>query len=87
MTGRWFLPGTPVSYTNKTDHHDIIEKVLKVALNILINPHPHIWSTYWLWMVYVSIYLYVTLTEYKFYSTLIQFILCENQQFAWADDT
>ena len=33
-------PGTPVSSTNKTDHHDIAEDteiLLKVALNI-INP-------------------------------------------------
>ena len=33
--GRWFSPGTPVSSTNKTDHHDITEILLKVALNIL----------------------------------------------------
>jgi hypothetical protein len=26
--------GTPVSSTNKTDHHDIAEILLKVALNI-----------------------------------------------------
>ena len=25
VTRRWFSPGTPVSFTNKTDHHDIIE--------------------------------------------------------------
>jgi hypothetical protein len=25
--------GTPVSSTNETDHHDITEKLLKVALN------------------------------------------------------
>jgi len=31
--GRWFSPGTPVSSTNKTDHHDITEILLKVALN------------------------------------------------------
>ena len=24
-TGRWFSPGTPVSSTNKTDHHDTTE--------------------------------------------------------------
>jgi hypothetical protein len=24
-TGRWFSPGTPVSFTNKNDHHDITE--------------------------------------------------------------
>ena len=32
-TGWWFSPGTPVSSTNKTDHHDITEILLKVALN------------------------------------------------------
>ena len=32
-TGRWFSPGPPVSSTNKTDRHDISEKLLKVALN------------------------------------------------------
>ena len=32
-TGRWFSPGTPVSFTNKTDRHDITEILLKVALN------------------------------------------------------
>ena len=35
MTGRWFSPDTPVSFTNKTDRHDITEIVLKVALNTL----------------------------------------------------
>jgi hypothetical protein len=30
--GRWFSPGTPVSYTTKTGHHDIAEILLKVAL-------------------------------------------------------
>jgi hypothetical protein len=38
-----FSPGTPVSSTNKTDHHDIAEILLKVALNT-INPNPHIGS-------------------------------------------
>ena len=37
-TGQWFSQGTPVSSTNKTDRHDILEILLKVALNI-INPH------------------------------------------------
>jgi hypothetical protein len=31
--GRWFSPGTPVSSTNKTDHRDITEILLKVELN------------------------------------------------------
>ena len=28
----WFSSGPPVSFTNKTDRHDIIEILLKVAL-------------------------------------------------------
>jgi hypothetical protein len=35
LTIRWFYPGTPVSSTNKTDHHDITEILLKVALNTI----------------------------------------------------
>jgi hypothetical protein len=31
----WFSLGIPVSSTNKTDHHDITEMLLKVALNII----------------------------------------------------
>ena len=33
MAGQWFSPVIPVSSTNKTDHHDITEILLKVALN------------------------------------------------------
>ena len=46
--GRWFIPGTSVSSTNKTDHHNITEVLLKVALNIItlhrklkIEQHKH----------------------------------------------
>ena len=35
MAGQWFSRGTPVSSTNKTDHHDITEILLKVALNTI----------------------------------------------------
>ena len=35
--GRWFSPGTPVFSTNKTDHQDITEILLKVMLNTTIN--------------------------------------------------
>jgi uncharacterized protein YifN (PemK superfamily) len=35
-----FFPDTPISSTNKTDHHDISEILLKVALNT-INPNPN----------------------------------------------
>ena len=34
---RWLSLGTPVSSTYKTDHHDIAEIVLKVALNTINN--------------------------------------------------
>ena len=40
--GRWISPGTVVSSTNKTDRHDIIEILLKVALNT-ITLKPHLW--------------------------------------------
>ena len=33
--GWWLSPGTPISFTNKTDHHDIAEILLKVALNTI----------------------------------------------------
>ena len=43
MTGRWFSPGTAVTSTNKTDHHDITEICLKVALNtITIDENVHV---------------------------------------------
>ena len=35
VTDRWFSPGTPVSSTNKTNHHDKTEILLKVALNTI----------------------------------------------------
>jgi hypothetical protein len=35
VTGWWFFPVTPVFFTNKTDHHDITEILLKVALNTI----------------------------------------------------
>jgi hypothetical protein len=38
-TGRWFSQCTPVSSTNSTDHHDITEILLKVALKT-ITPRP-----------------------------------------------
>ena len=32
-TVRWFSPGTPVSFINKTEHYDITEVLLNVSLN------------------------------------------------------
>ena len=34
-TDQWFSAGTLVSFTNKTDRHDITEIVLNVALNTI----------------------------------------------------
>ena len=49
--GRWFSPGTPVSSTkkstNKTDHHDITEILLKVALNTISQTLNHSTSILW----------------------------------------
>ena len=33
--GQWFSPGSLVSFTNKTDHHDITEILLKVEFNTI----------------------------------------------------
>jgi hypothetical protein len=38
MAGWWVSPGTPVSSTKKTDHHNITGIWLNVALNT-INPN------------------------------------------------
>jgi hypothetical protein len=38
MAGWWVSPGTPVSSTKKTDHHNITGILLNVALNT-INPN------------------------------------------------
>jgi hypothetical protein len=38
--GQWFSPGTPVFSTNKTDHHDITEILLRVALNTIALQYP-----------------------------------------------
>jgi len=35
VTGQWFSPGTPVSFTNLTDGHNIAEILLKVTLNTI----------------------------------------------------
>jgi hypothetical protein len=45
-TGRWFSPGTPASSTNKTDHNDITEILLKVALNTTTPNQRHCYKIF-----------------------------------------
>ena len=40
-TGQWFTPGIPDSSPNKTNHHDITEILLKVALITLRQTKPN----------------------------------------------
>jgi hypothetical protein len=56
VTGRWFSSGTLVSSINKTDHHDITEILLKVALNT-INLNKSIYLNYWGYM-HINIHLF-----------------------------
>jgi hypothetical protein len=35
VAGQWLSPGTPVSSTNETDHHNITELLFNVALNTI----------------------------------------------------
>ena len=58
---RWFSPGTLVSTTNKTGHHDITEMpvLLKVALNIITITLYMLRQ--WKWMSYKSGSLYLLL--------------------------
>ena len=44
--GLWFSPVTPVSSTNKTDHSDIAEILLKVALITLNLTQTHMCTMY-----------------------------------------
>ena len=39
-----FPPGPSVSYTNKTDRHDITETLLKVALNTIKQTYSIFWG-------------------------------------------
>ena len=36
-TGLWFSPGTPVSFTNKVDRHDITETPLIIFFQAKLN--------------------------------------------------
>jgi hypothetical protein len=57
--GRWFSPGTPVSSTNKTDHHDIVETLLKVPLNNINQTKPILYHLLlkWRWQEIQTIHI------------------------------
>jgi hypothetical protein len=42
VTCRWFFQGPLVSFTNKTDRHDVTELLLKVALNTIKQTNKYI---------------------------------------------
>ena len=44
--GRWFSPDPPVSFTTKTDLHDITEMLLKLALNTIKHTNKQTRSIY-----------------------------------------
>ena len=46
-TGLWFSTGPPVSSTNKADHHDITELLLKVALNTIKQTNKQTWNQWY----------------------------------------
>ena len=70
---RQFSPGISVSSTNKTDHHDITEILLKVALNTITHhTHP------------ISLKLYVSpTTEYNF--SALRFVFKKNKSKVWPE--
>jgi hypothetical protein len=53
-----FPPGTPVSSTKKTDHHDITEILLEVALNTINHNKPSIHVYYMSMLESLSILIY-----------------------------
>jgi hypothetical protein len=54
---RWFSPGTPVSSTNKTDHHVITEILLNVALSTIKPSHKPTIFLWWCFFVFVFIFV------------------------------
>ena len=49
---RWFSPSTPTSSTTKTGRHDIVEILLKMALNTINHKIKSTQSTYILWIMF-----------------------------------
>ena len=67
-TGRWFSPSTSVSFTNKTDRHNITEILLKVMLNIITLTLKSVYiSLLLLWVRYslMDVVVYITLYNWN----------------------
>ena len=71
VTGQWFSPCAPVSSTNKTDHGDITEIMLKVALNTINEPNQGIICT----VMHVFCY-YFMLFDKRFKSSILCYLYC-----------
>ena len=66
--GWWFSPGTPVSSANKTDRHDIIEILLKVALNTINKNPTSFHNTYIITRKRVVSVLFSSITTHWFFT-------------------
>ena len=61
--GLWFSPGTLVSSNNNTDHNDITEILLKVALNTLtLTLYKMIWPRLLYYLLIISLTKIITET-------------------------
>ena len=74
--GRWFSPGTPVSPNNKTDHHDITEILLKVALNTIDQTKQSIYALD-IWYLLEDLYDFVVwfIIIVKYFNSIFHIVL------------
>jgi hypothetical protein len=80
VTGHWFSAGHPVSYTNKTDRHDITEILLKVTLNTIKHLTVIFMSTI-VW--YMLLYNFYLLCSQSAISPLATCVTCEFGARSW----
>jgi len=73
--GRWFSPRTPVSSTNKTDHRDITEILLKAALNTIKQKPIKWWQNLFLWVGELQVIYWPNKLLKQFYCKSTQGIL------------
>jgi hypothetical protein len=65
-SGRWFSLGTVVSSTNKTDTHEIIEILLKVALSTI--------TLILLWELYLIIQVILIDQKRNYFTNVVQLL-------------